>query len=198
MGNGYAICFNEWALDNNIRNELRLLLIISNLTAKDGYCFASNSYFAEIFNETEISISRKIKNLEKNNYITIEYEKRGCEVIGRKIRLTKILIDDYQNCLSTINKNVKDNNTSINNTSINKKENIKRKIFEKPAIEEIEAYCKERQNGVNANAFYDFYQSKDWMVGKNKMKDWKACVRTWEQREKPKKSNGWEDAYWNE
>lgn len=197
MENGYAISFNKWVLDNNIKNELRLLLIISNLTAKDGYCFASNKYFAEVFNETEISISRKIKNLEKHGYIIIEYEKRGCEVVGRRIRLTKILIDDYQNCLSTINKNVKENNTSINNTSINKKENIKRKIFQKPSIDEIEAYCNERNNGINAEAFYDFYQSKDWMVGKNKMKDWKACVRTWEQRDKPK-SKGWEDNYWNE
>lgn len=66
------------------------------------------------------------------------------------------------------------------------KENIKRKNFIKPTIEEIEEYCKERNNGINANAFYDFYESKDWYVGKNKMKDWKACIRTWEQRS-PKK-----------
>ena len=76
---------------------------------------------------------------------------------------------------------VKDNN--INN---NKKENIKRKIFKKPTIEEINEYCKERNNGIDAEAFYDFYESKDWYVGKNKMKDWKACVRTWEKRNKPK------------
>ena len=71
--------------------------------------------------------------------------------------------------------------------SIDNKENTKRK-FNKPTIEEIEEYCKERNNGINANAFYDFYESKDWFVGKNKMKDWKACVRTWEQRNtKPNK-----------
>ena len=58
--------------------------------------------------------------------------------------------------------------------------------FIKPTVEEIEEYCKERNNGINANAFYDFYESKNWYVGKNKMKDWKACVRTWEQRQ-PKK-----------
>jgi len=69
------------------------------------------------------------------------------------------------------------------------KENIKRKsvtTFKKPTIEEIENYCKERNNSVNAEAFYDFYESKNWYVGKNKMKDWKACVRTWEQRDKSK------------
>lgn len=69
-----------------------------------------------------------------------------------------------------------------------KKENTKRK-FTKPTIEEIQEYCKERNNGINAEAFYDFYESKDWYVGKNKMKDWKACVRTWEQRNtKPKET----------
>lgn len=68
------------------------------------------------------------------------------------------------------------------------KEIIKRN-FIKPTIEEIETYCKERNNGINANAFYDFYESKNWYVGKNKMKDWKACVRTWEQRSPKKTSN---------
>ena len=64
----------------------------------------------------------------------------------------------------------------------NKKENTKEKGFIKPTIEEIQDYCSERNNGINANAFYDFYESKNWYVGKNKMKDWKACIRTWEQR----------------
>lgn len=117
MENGYSICMNEWALDNSIKGELGLLLIISSLTAKEGYCYANNNYLAEQFKTTEVSISRKIKKLEQKKYITIEYKKRGCEVISRKIRLTKMLTDDYQNCYSTINKNVKDNN--INNKNIN-------------------------------------------------------------------------------
>lgn len=72
---------------------------------------------------------------------------------------------------------------SIDKYSIdNIKENTKRKNFIKPTIEEIQQYCSERNNGINAEAFYDFYESKGWLVGKNKMKDWKACVRTWEKR----------------
>ena len=119
MNNGYAICFNEWALDKDIKNELRLLLIISSLCAEKGYCFASNKYLAELFGISEVSVSRKIKLLEEKKYITIEYEKRGCEIVRRHIRLTKMLTDDYQNCKSTINKNVKDNNISNNNISNN-------------------------------------------------------------------------------
>ena len=66
-----------------------------------------------------------------------------------------------------------------NKEEINKEE----KRFKKPTPEEIKNYCKERNNNVDANRFYNFYESKGWMVGKNKMKDWKAAVRTWEQKE---------------
>lgn len=55
--------------------------------------------------------------------------------------------------------------------------------FKKPTLNEIEEYCKERNNNVLPNKFYDFYESKGWMIGKNKMKDWKAAVRTWESKE---------------
>ena len=77
---------------------------------------------------------------------------------------------------------------SIGKNNIIYKESSKK--FVKPTIEQIQEYCNERNNGINANAFYDFYESKGWLVGKNPMKDWKACIRTWERRNKnnePKK-----------
>lgn len=52
--------------------------------------------------------------------------------------------------------------------------------FVTPSIDEVRAYCLERKNNVDAERFVNFYASKGWMVGKNKMRDWKACVRTWE------------------
>lgn len=52
--------------------------------------------------------------------------------------------------------------------------------FIPPTLEEVAAYCKERHNRVDASRFVDFYTAKGWMVGKNKMKDWKSAVRTWE------------------
>ena len=58
--------------------------------------------------------------------------------------------------------------------------------FTPPTLEEIKKYCLERKNKVDAERFRDFYESKGWMVGKNKMKDWKACVRTWERDDKGK------------
>jgi hypothetical protein len=59
---------------------------------------------------------------------------------------------------------------------------LPRKSFLKPTIEEIIAYCRERNNTVSAQVFINHYESNGWMVGKNKMKDWKAAVRTWETR----------------
>ena len=52
--------------------------------------------------------------------------------------------------------------------------------FTPPSVEEVAAYCLERENNVDASRFVDFYSSKGWMVGKSKMKDWKAAVRNWE------------------
>ena len=71
------------------------------------------------------------------------------------------------------------NKLNTNKLNIDKKN----KPFTKPEIEEIQKYCLERNNGINAETFYDFYESKGWYVGKNKMKDWKACIRTWENRQ---------------
>jgi hypothetical protein len=54
------------------------------------------------------------------------------------------------------------------------------RAFIPPSIEQVRAYCASRHNNVDAEAFVDFYSSKGWMIGKNKMKDWKSAVRTWE------------------
>lgn len=55
-----------------------------------------------------------------------------------------------------------------------------RRVFTPPSVGEVGQYCAERCNGIDPQAFVDFYASKGWMIGKNKMKDWKAAVRTWE------------------
>ncbi len=65
---------------------------------------------------------------------------------------------------------------------IKEKDNRKRS-FSPPKLSEVEAYCHERGNAVNPERFVDFYSCKGWMVGKNKMKDWKAAVRTWEKQD---------------
>ena len=58
-----------------------------------------------------------------------------------------------------------------------------KKKFQKPTVDEVRAYCEERHNAVDPDAFVDFYESKGWKVGDQPMKDWKAAVRTWERSE---------------
>jgi len=58
------------------------------------------------------------------------------------------------------------------------------KKFIPPSLNEVQDYCLERNNGIDAERFINFYESKGWFVGKNKMKDWKAAVRTWESKNK--------------
>lgn len=86
---------------------------------------------------------------------------------------------------------------------IYKKEIDKEKIktlprFTAPTLAEVKAYCAERNNSVDADRWLDYYTSNGWMVGKNKMRDWKAAVRTWEKNgysnkpEKPKKETSFD------
>ena len=63
-----------------------------------------------------------------------------------------------------------------------KKETEEKKELARPSLEQIREYCAQRKNKVDAQQFYDFYESKGWMIGKARMRDWKASVRTWERR----------------
>lgn len=81
--------------------------------------------------------------------------------------------------------------SKVKESKVNKKEIYKEKRINSaeikkfiiPSIEEIKKYCLERKNNIDAERFYDYYSSKGWMIGKNKMKDWKAAVRTWERNQ---------------
>ena len=77
-----------------------------------------------------------------------------------------------------LNNDNNENNINIGGTS------VKSKAFKPPVFDEVKAYCDERNNGIDPQQFIDFYASKNWMIGKNKMKDWKAAIRTWERRRK--------------
>lgn len=61
-----------------------------------------------------------------------------------------------------------------------------KKQFKKPSIEEITIYCQERKNRVDPDKFFNFYESKGWMIGKNKMKNWRSAIITWEKGEDEK------------
>ena len=74
-----------------------------------------------------------------------------------------------------------DTSIDTNNTNnYRENRNDSKKRFAVPTVEEVDAYCRERGNNVDAQRFVDFYASKGWRIGKEPMRDWRACVRTWE------------------
>lgn len=90
----------------------------------------------------------------------------------------------YTNSIST-------NNTDLDNKQTEKElfnnNSKKRGVFVKPTIQEVADYIREKNLHFSAELFYEHYESNGWMVGKNKMKDWQACCRYWEQVRKSKR-----------
>lgn len=66
-------------------------------------------------------------------------------------------------------------------------EKPKRKNFVKPTVEEIAAYCKEKNYNVNAQQFFSYYESNGWKIGRSSMKSWQAAVQNWNTRDKANK-----------
>lgn len=87
-------------------------------------------------------------------------------------------------------------NNSNKETIIKKKEEITNVISKKekprfvpPTVEEVREYCDSRYSIVDPEAFVAFYESKNWMVGKNKMSNWKSAIITWEKKEQERRNN---------
>ncbi len=89
------------------------------------------------------------------------------------------------NAQSEISQKRTDDFSQSNNFSppVQNQEPAKPKKFQKPTIEQIKAYCLEAGKNIDAEAFFDFYEAKGWVVGKAPMKDWKAAVRNWAKNE---------------
>lgn len=175
--NYYAVIPANVRYDKELTANAKLLYgEITTLCNDNGFCWATNSYFADLYGVSERSITNWISNLEEKEYIHCEaLHEEGVEKIfygGRKIFLGGVEKIFYHN--NTYNKK---ENINISNDIF-----IKEKTFKKPTLEEVQKYCEERKNTVNPQKFVDFYESKGWFIGKNKMKDWKACIRTWENK----------------
>lgn len=122
-----------------------------------------------------------IKHWRINNYIqkdrykeTVYTDEREMLSVKENGSYTLCIQDGYSS-----DTQVRLGKNSLGKNSISK--------FTPPTLEEVSDYCQERNNGVDPQKFIDFYESKGWMVGKNRMKDWKASVRTWERDDNKKK-----------
>lgn len=162
--------------------EKIILMEIDSLDIDERGCFASNEYLADFCQCGVTKVSTAISKLIDLGFLESRFDGRRRFVKSRLSKNEKQTFKkceaDFQNVKAEINKN-------RNIKDIKEKES-KEKRFAPPTVEEVRAYCQERKNGVNPDRFVDFYASKGWKVGNQSMKDWKAAVRTWEQRDRTK------------
>lgn len=170
--NYYAIIPANVRYDNDLTPNAKLLYAeITCLCNQTGYCWSTNKYFAELYNVSNVSISKWINQLVEKGYInsTFEYKEDTKEIFKRYLSLVN---DPIKEKFNTPHKEkLKDNNTSNNNTS----NNIKSKIFIPPTLEEVKLYFKE--NGFtehSAVTAFEYYDRLNWFDSNNKkVKNWK-------------------------
>lgn len=112
--------------------------------------------------------------------------------IGGKQKQTEANVSKCKQTEANVSKNAKEYNNNNNNDKEYKNEVKGDEVpptpqkaprrFTPPSVEEVAAYCRERGNSVSPQRFVDFYAAKGWRVGNAAMKDWRAAVRTWEDR----------------
>ena len=160
-------------------NEKILLMEIDSFTAKDRECYISNEYIAELLGISVSWASKCLSHLLELGLVRVvkfDGRKRYVEsTIQFKADLNESSMQDGTKVQHT------NNNEYINNNSLYKKGSSR---FQKPTIEEIRQYCLEKGYNVDAEQFFNFYESKGWVVGKSPMKNWRAAVITWNKREK--------------
>ena len=160
-------------------NEKILLMEIDSFTAKDRQCYISNEYIAELLGVSVSWASKCLSHLLELGLVRVvkfDGRKRYVEsTIQFKADLNESSMQDGTKVQHT------NNNEYINNNSLYKKGSSR---FQKPTIEEIRQYCLEKGYNVDAEQFFNFYESKGWVVGKSPMKNWRAAVSTWNKREK--------------
>lgn len=128
---------------------------------------------ADRYRPTDYVEEKSMLGLKKNKAYTLDESKMYTKCI-----------QDVSVGKDSIGKVSIDKNSIVKDSKGESVRGEKAKRFIPPSVEEVEQYCIERSNNIDAQSFIDFYESKGWMIGKNKMKDWKAAVRTWERSRK--------------
>ena len=163
-------------------NELLIYACIYGFSQLDGQVFSGSlQYLADWTNSTKQTVINILKALIEKGYIEkVDKVVNGvkfCEYRSKNLNgVVKIFDQGSQKSLPGGSQKSLPNNLDIDNLE-DKKVYTR---FIKPTLEDVQAYCQERNKGVDAQKWYDYYSANGWKVGKNPMKDWKAAVRTWE------------------
>ena len=214
----YAIIPASVRYDVRLTPNAKLLYgEITALSNEKGYCWASNDYFAGLYEVSKTSISKWVSALRDAGHITIQlhYREGTKHILHRYIRYVN---DPIEEILPTYITRVKDpiedklidNNTS--NTTINITDNRGEtsspvleeevgqevivvddekeepvKRFVPPTLDEVIEYCNRKGSGIDPAVFWHHYEANGWRIGKNKMISWPKTIGSWGAREKSKK-----------
>lgn len=189
---GIFIPIGIWEASDLSWNEKILLMEIDSFTSKGRECYISNEYIAEFLDVTDRSGRRILSSLIEKGYIRqtrFDGRRRFVEstlAIKEGGRVDKnVHAERTRRATQGGQQSPHTNNKDLNtNTDLNPLSKERPLVMKKPSLEEVRAYCFERNNTVSPEAFIAFYESNGWKVGKNPMKDWRAAVRTWEQRDR--------------
>lgn len=192
---GFFIIDNEFV--DRVRVDLYAkvtYMVLARHANKRGFCFPGTELIAEDTCASVTQVRRAMRELEDARVVSVE---RRSGAVNRYFLTDKsswsvAKIPASQDAVTEQTPASQDAGSrptrTRNNTQGTKQKKIppysppegddKHKI--PPDIEDVKEYCRERQNGVNPQAWYDHYVSNGWRIGKNRMVDWQAAVRTWE------------------
>lgn len=177
-----------YLLLNATHKEQEKMFAGKKITLQPGQLITGRKRIAEEFKINESKVQRILKLFESEHQI----EQRTSNA-NRLITIVNWCL--YQGNEQQIEQQM-NNQCTTNEQPVNTNKNVRMKECKKdiesrrftpPTIQEVSEYCAEKNYSVDADRFVDFYTSKNWMIGKNKMKDWKAAVRNWNSRNKDEK-----------
>ena len=190
--------FWSWCLLKATWKNRSVVMNMQTINLLPGQLVFGRKAASKELNMSEQTIRTCLEKLKKLKNITIQSTSHYSII-------SVVNWDNYQGCQPTDNHLINQPPTS-RQPAANHKQEVKeikegkekdllsdssesgqtKKQFKKPSIEEITIYCQERKNRVDPDKFFNFYESKGWMIGKNKMKNWRSAIITWEKGEDEK------------
>ena len=183
---------NQGADDDGFNNQVSMAMWKAHASVDDLKVLMAKNYVIRFEGGLIVIKHWRLHNtLRKDRYTPTNYQEElkmlGIKDNGAYTLGCQVVANGLPDGCPSIDKNSIDKNSvvevSIEDEATPPPTHSKR--FVPPTVEEVAQYCFERMSKVDPQRFVDYYTSNGWMVGKNKMKDWKAAVRTWDQKEKP-------------
>jgi hypothetical protein len=183
---------NQGADDDGFNNQVSMAMWKAHASVDDLKVLMAKNYVIRFEGGLIVIKHWRLHNtLRKDRYTPTNYQEElkmlGIKDNGAYTLGCQVVANGLPDGCPSIDKNSIDKN-SVVEVSIEDEASpppTRSKRFVPPTVEEVAQYCFERMSKVDPQRFVDYYTSNGWMVGKNKMKDWKAAVRTWDQKEKP-------------